>query len=624
MHKFFQTAIPVAAVAMCTALVLAQSAPTDDEKAKAKAKADRKAQDIARVFEQNARTLTLFDRQGKSLGTIGKRGMYGGPSLSPDGKRVAYSKADLDKETQDLWVMDLATGNEVQLTAGKAREGNSPPVWSPDGSQVAYTGLREGNFSIYRKAANGQGAEEFLYKLAGVGAPTDWSADGRYLTLSASDLGGGVLSALPLNASGERKPVEILHIAKQVQGGRLSPDGHLIAYLSNETGKNEVYIRAFDPEGKAAAAPGGPWQISDQGALGMTSWRKDGKEFYFMAADRSIMSVAVNASPVGFEKPKKLFQPAPEIAAMPGMTAISRDGDRVLIGVPPPQLRQLTIFDRQGKPVRTAADPSQFIVQPHFSADGRKITYMKQDPKTSDVDIWTYDLENGKEYAVTRDNWPENAPIWAPDGKRVIYVSTRDNYSGIYRKNWDGTGDEELLFRYTPGAGMVLTDSTPDGKYLVFYTGVLVLAPLTGTDPLARKPIDWLRDEYDNVGGKFSPDGRFIAYAANPEDPMALDIFVRPFDSGKADSPPAGAPVRISKNGVAVGMISWREDGKELYFMTRDWEVMAVDITTAPTFTAGTPKMLFKLPVQPVGNPFQWDNVSRDGQRFVFSMPAPR
>src|SRR5947209_20047386 len=104
MNKFFQTAIPVAAVAMCTALVLAQRARTEDEKAKAKAKADRKAQDIARVFEQNARTFTLFDRQGKSLGTIGKRGMYGGPSLSPDGKRVAYSKADLDKETQDLWV----------------------------------------------------------------------------------------------------------------------------------------------------------------------------------------------------------------------------------------------------------------------------------------------------------------------------------------------------------------------------------------------------------------------------------------------------------------------------------------------------------------------------------------
>jgi Tol biopolymer transport system component len=247
---------------------------------------------------------------------------------------------------------------------------------------------------------------------------------------------------------------------------------------------------------------------------------------------------------------------------------------------------------------------------------------MKQDPKTSDIDIWTYDLASGKEYAVTRDNWPENAPIWAPDGKRVMYASTRDSYSSIYRRNWDGTGEEEMLFRYTPGAGIVLTDSSPDGKFLVFFTGVLVMVPLTGSDPLARKSIDWLRDEYDNVGGKFSPDGRYIAYLANVEDAMALDVYVRPFDASKPDSPPPGEPVQVSKNAVASGMIAWRADGKELYFMTRDWEVMAVDVTTTPTFRAGTPKLLFKLPVQPVGNALQWKNVSGDGQRFVFSMPA--
>jgi Tol biopolymer transport system component len=607
------------AVALGTALLLGQTTPPDD---KSKAQAERKAQNIARAFEQNARTFTQFDRQGKSLGTVGTRGMFGNPSLSPDGKRLAYSNTDMTKETQDLWVMELATGNQVQITASKSRERTSPAIWSPDGSQVAYTGLREGNFAVYRKAANGQGVEEFLYKLPGVGSPTDWSRDGRFLSLSASDLGGGVLSAIPVNATGERKPVEIFHSAKQVQGGRISPDGRLIAYLSNETGKNEVYIRAFDPEGVSTANPGGPWKISEEGALGMTTWRKDGKEFYFMAADRGIMAVAVNAAPVGFEKPGVLFHPTPEIAATPGTTAISNDGERVLIGVPPPQMRQLTIFDREGKPVRTAGEPSQFVVQPHFSPDGRKLAYMKQDAKTSDVDIWTYDLENGKEYAVTRDNWPENAPIWSPDGKQVLYVSTRDNYSSIYRKNWDGTGNEELVFRYTPGAGVVLTDSSRDGKFLVFYTGVLVMVPLTGGDPLARKSIDWLRDEYDNVAGKFSPDGRFIAYVSNVDDPMAFDVFVRPFDGSKPDSAPAGEPVRISKNGVAAGMITWREDGKELYFMTRDWEVMAVDIATAPAFQPGTPKLLFKLPVQPVGNPMQWDSVSRDGQRFVFSMPA--
>jgi len=617
----YKLAITTTAAALCAALLLAQNPEPQDEKAKAKAA--RKAQDNARAFEQNARTLTLFDRQGKQLNIIGTRGMYGGPVLSPDGKRVAVSKVDLDKESQDLWVFDVATGNGIQLTFGKAREGTSPAVWSPDGSQIAYTAVRDGTFSVYRKAANGQGAEELLYKLPGVAAPTDWSADGRFLSLSQGDLGGSTLSALPLDASGgERKPLELFRHPKQVQGGRLSPDGRWIAYLSNETGRNEVYVRAFNPTGGSNAASPGPWKISEEGGLGMTSWRKDGKEFYFMAPDRNIMSVTVTTTAaIEFGKPRVLYRPAPEIAAQPGIATISSDGERILIAVPPPQLRQLTIYDRQGKPVRTVGEPSPFVVQTHFSPDGSKLVYMKQDPKTADTDIWTFDLETGKEYPVTRDNWPESAPIWSPDGKRVMYASTRDSYAGIYRKNWDGTGEEELLFRYTPGAGIVLTDSSPDGKFLTFYTGVLVMVPLTGTDPLARQPIDWLRDENDNFGAKFSPDGRYVAHVADMDDPRSLDVYVRPFDASKPDAPP-GAPVQVSKNGVASGMVNWREDGKELYFLTRDWEVMAVEVTTTPTFQAGTPKPLFKLPVQPMGNALQWKNVSHDGQRFVFTMPA--
>jgi protease II len=218
-------------------------------------------------------------------------------------------------------------------------------------------------------------------------------------------------------------------------------------------------------------------------------------------------------------------------------------------------------------------------VQPHFSPDGNKLAYMKRDPKTSQVDIWTYDLQSNQEKNVTHDDWPENAPIWSRDGKHVLYASNREQYASIYRKTWDGTGEEEMLFRYTPGAGIVLTDESPDGKFVTFFTGVLVLVPLGGTDPLARKPIEWLRDEYDNVAAKFSPDGRFVAYCTDPDDPMTLDVFVRPFDSSKPDAPPPGDPARISKGGVAAGMIAWRGDGKELYYMTRDFEMMAVDVS---------------------------------------------
>jgi WD40-like Beta Propeller Repeat len=130
---------------------------------------------------------------------------------------------------------------------------------------------------------------------------------------------------------------------------------------------------------------------------------------------------------------------------------------------------------------------------------------------------------------------------------------------------------------------MVLTDWSPDGKFVTFYTGVLLLVPVTTNQPaLERKAFEWLREDFDALQGRFSPDGRHIAFLSNEADPDRLEVYVRPFDPNKPEAP-AGPPVRVSKNG-AIGMITWREDAKEMYFITRDWEVMAVDITTTPTF----------------------------------------
>ncbi|MCU1338879.1 MAG: hypothetical protein JWO19_4460 [Bryobacterales bacterium] len=614
MKNTYKVAITTTAAAFCTALLLAQGQNPQDEKSK-----QAKAQNIARAFDLNARTITLFDRQGKELNRVGSRAMYGSVVLSPNGKRLAVVKTDLEKENQDVWVLDLATGASTQITSGQSREFSAGPVWSPDGSELAYVALRGGNFEICRKASSGQGSEELLYKLPGIATTTDWSSDGRFLSISSSDLSGSVLSALPVNGSGERKLIEVFRSPKQVQAGRLSPDGRLLAYFSNESGKNEMYVRRFDP-GARPVDPAGPWQISDQGGLGGGFWRADGKELYYLAADRSIMAVAVSASPtVVFGKPKVLFRIPDSIGATAG--DISRDGELMVMAVPPPQLRQLTIFDRQGKVVKTVGEPGLYL-QPHLSPDGSKIAVMRTDPETSNQDIWTYDVATGAGHAVTHDTWPHNAPVWSPDGKSVLYVSTRESYSSIYRKAWDGTGNEEMLFRYTPGAGMVLTDTSADGKFVTFYTGVMVLVQLRPEEKaLDRKAIDWLREDYDVVGGRFSADERSVAYLSNETDVNSLEVYVRSFDASKPDAPPPGKAVQVSKNG-AVGMINWRQDGKELYYLTRDWEVMAVDISATPTLQAGNPKVLFKIPGPLVGNPPQWKNASSDGQRFVFAMPA--
>jgi Tol biopolymer transport system component len=581
-----------------------------------------RAKVVAQIFEANARQLTLFDRSGKEISRIGSKDMYQQPVLSPDGKRVAVIKGDIDKETNDLWIVDAATGKGTQLTTSQAREGSNAPMWSPDGTQVAYVALRNGSFNLYRKPADGSGTEELLYQHAGSPITlTDWSADGRYLLFSSNDLSGGILYALPL--SGDRKPIPFLKSADQIRTPRVSPDGRFVAYPSAPTGgRAEVYVRAFDPSMSATDSPTGRWQISDQGTIGMVSWRRDGKELLYLAPDRSIMAVDVNTTGAFTAgKPKQLFRSSEATPIAPGLTGFSRDAERILLAVPPPQLRQLTVFDRTGKVVSTVGSPGLFV-QPGVSPDGRSVVVMRNDPQNGNQDIWTYDLATGKGTAVTSDISPENAPIWSPDGKQIAYVSTRGNYASIYVKSADGTGGEEQMFRYTPGAGMVLTDWSADGKFMTFYTGVLLLVAVTNGQPaLDRKAIEWLREDYDAVQGRFSPDGRFMAYLSNEAAIDRLEVYVRPFDASKPDAPPPGKPVQISKNG-AIGMIFWRKDGKELLYMNRDWEVISVDVSTSPTFQAGPPKMLFKLQGPLPGNPAQWKNVSADAEKFVFAMPV--
>ena len=161
-----------------------------------------RARVISQIMETQSRQLTLFDRQGQTIGVVGPRDLYNQPVFSPDAKRMAVVKPDLDKETNDLWVIDVASAKGIQITSSQPREGANSPAWSPDGNQVAYVALRQGYFGLYRKASNGQGTEELLYKNSAPMTLTDWSQDGRHLTYFSTDLSGGGLYALPLERTG--------------------------------------------------------------------------------------------------------------------------------------------------------------------------------------------------------------------------------------------------------------------------------------------------------------------------------------------------------------------------------------------------------------------------------------
>src|SRR5688572_12157703 len=221
--------LPAAGFAQVPAPPPTQSAA---EAEKAKIAAEERARNIAQAMEANARSLTLFDRSGKVAGSVGSRGIYTQPVFSVDRSKVAVIRADLDKETNDLWVIDIASGKEVQITAAKPREGVQAPAWSPDGKQVAYVALRGSRYNIFRKAADGSGDEELLY--AHPGGPivlTDWSLDGRVLSFYSSDLAASTLYLLPLE--GSRQPIEAAKSESQLLAARLSPDGRLLAYRSD-------------------------------------------------------------------------------------------------------------------------------------------------------------------------------------------------------------------------------------------------------------------------------------------------------------------------------------------------------------------------------------------------------
>jgi Tol biopolymer transport system component len=599
---------------------------TDADKAKA-AKAAAKAKDIARVLAEASRSLTLFDRQGKIVKTLPEKGLYTQPSLSPDGTRIVAIKQHLENETADVYVIDVETGASTRVTNNKSREAARAPFWSPDSKQVAYASQRDSYDGLYRRSANGEGPEELLYKATGFGLVlTDWSLDGKFLNFYTSQLDDNTLWALPLE--GDRKPVVLAKSKSEIVAARLSPDSKYFAYRSNESGRNEIYLQAFNIANPGQAAE--KVKISDNGGLGMVWWRRDGREMFYFAADRGIMSVEIQTSPtLEFGKPKLLFKAPTTIPNGPNSApgnagSVSRDGQRVIFSLPPePRPQQLTIFDRTGKVVRKLGDPGQ-VGQPAYSRDGKMIAFMRNNIDAGNVNIWTMDLDSGATRQITNDNFPKNNPTWTPDGKHIAYQSNRGTYTSIYWRASDESGQEEMLFRYTPGAGLGLSDISPDGKYIVFDGGAIIMAVrLEGADPLARKAIEVSREEFEVGFGRFSPDGAFMSYGSN-ESNDRLEIFLRPFDLA-AGTMPEQPKIQVTKEGVNGGNL-WRADGKELFYAhvepgSDEIQMMAVEITTKPELRAGSPKELFRIKDAGGGNT---RFISPDGQNFIFAVLQPR
>lgn len=270
------------------------------------------------------RKLSWFDRQGKALENVWTASSFGELNLSPDGSRVGVVRVGEARPT--TWLYEFARATSTRLTANGS---SVKPVWAPDGNRLVFARNTDGrHFSLSETPATGGGEEKTLSPQSENSQfPWDWSKDGHWLLYSIVDPKTKEdLWALPMQ--GEGKPEPFLVTDATETDGVFSPDGRFVAYVSDESGRFEVYVRGFP------AAAGGKWVVSSGGGY-QPRWRRDGKELFYFTEEGRLMSVEVAAGAAFHASaPKFLFQ-APIFGG--GATTgnhywdVSADGQRFLI-----------------------------------------------------------------------------------------------------------------------------------------------------------------------------------------------------------------------------------------------------------------------------------------------------
>ncbi len=215
--------------------------------------------------------LMWFDRSGRRGDVLGQPGEWVHLALSPDEHTVAAERLDPRSGEGTIWMIDADRNLPSRLTQDPAW--SMGPLWSKDGRRVVFGSSRSGDLRVYSRSADGSGADEALPVLPGINNPTDWTPDGRLVFTSMSPTGPTILT-VPVTSGAQAAPL----VDKEFSGlyGKISPDGRWLAYVSAESGKVDVFVRAMSGPGR--------WAISRNGGL-QPRWRRDGKELYYVADD---------------------------------------------------------------------------------------------------------------------------------------------------------------------------------------------------------------------------------------------------------------------------------------------------------------------------------------------------
>ncbi len=232
--------------------------------------------------------ISIFDRSGKLVTTLGEPGTHFHLDVSPDETRLAFDRLRVEQQGSfvDVWTMEPARGVPMRLTFDPLTA--LDPVWSPDGTRIAYTSDREGLYHLYVRPAGGAGEPELLLKTDADKFMGDWSADGRYILYVQDERQTGPDDVWALPLFGDRQPFPVFKTEFNEMQPSFSPDGRFVAYVSNESGPNEVYLQSFP-------ATGFKLKLSPAGGISPV-WRRDGRELFYLEPDGKLMATEIRAS----------------------------------------------------------------------------------------------------------------------------------------------------------------------------------------------------------------------------------------------------------------------------------------------------------------------------------------
>ncbi|MCM3875025.1 MAG: serine/threonine-protein kinase [Thermoanaerobaculia bacterium] len=276
--------------------------------------------------------MVWLDRAGAHVATLAEPAPWEGPRISPDGRRVALARTDLQASKSSVWVTGADGSNRVRLTLDGGSAG--VPAWSPDGRKIAYLAGTTAWTGIYVRPASG-GPAELLVSMNGIDTETlDWSPDGSRIAFGVFDAAAGNYDIWTV-ALASKKAAPFLATPADEADAQFSPDGRFLAYTSRQAGaKGEVYLWRLGGETR--------WQVSEGGG-GVPRWRKDGKELFFAGRDGRLRSVAVGNDPGGTPgTPRVVFERRLTLTQYFSYD-VSPDGSKFLVDMPSPESLDVSV-----------------------------------------------------------------------------------------------------------------------------------------------------------------------------------------------------------------------------------------------------------------------------------------